>query len=332
MPSEVLLLLVVVIAVALIFDFSNGFHDAANAIATSVSTQALSPRQAITLAALMNLAGALVSTEVAATIGKGIIDLSAVTLIMVVAGLAGAISWNVFTWYLGLPTSSSHALIGGLTGSAIIVGGLDAVLWPKLVAKAIVPTLVSPIAGVILGFLIMVGLYWLFRRAVPGPVNRLFRGLQTISASFMAFTHGTNDAQKTMGVIAMALVLSGAYQEFTVPLWVILSAGGAMAFGTLVGGWRIIRTMGTRIVKLQPINGFAAETTASSILFTNAYFGFPISTTHVITSSIVGVGATKRLSAVRWGVARSILLAWLVTLPGAASLGALFAFLVGGLG
>src|SRR5918994_4742383 len=303
------LTLVAVVAVALFFDFTNGFHDAANAIATSVSTRAISPRLAVLGAAVFNFAGAFISIEVAATVAKGIVDAGVITTEVVLAGVVGAITWNLITWYLGLPTSSSHALIGGTLGSALAASDLDVVRWNGLVDKVLIPSLAAPVLGALIAFAIMIVFLWIIRRRSPGVVNRVFRRFQLGTAAFVAFTHGTNDAQKTMGIIALALVASGHIPEddFYVPTWVIASAALAMAAGTYAGGWRIIRTLGTRIAKLEPPQGFAAEAATASILFTTAHYGFPVSTTHTITGSVLGAGAARKVSAVRWGIARSIL-------------------------
>jgi inorganic phosphate transporter, PiT family len=318
------LTLVAVVVVALFFDFTNGFHDTANSIATSVSTRALSPRLAVLTAAVLNFAGAFVSIKVAATVAKGIVDPEAITLKIVLGGLVGAITWNLITWYLGLPSSSSHALIGGMIGSASAAEGFDVVKWRGLYEKVLIPSLAAPFLGVFGAAAIMVVLLWIIRRRHPGVVNRVFRRLQLVSGGFVAFTHGTNDAQKTMGIIALALVASGHLdaEKFDVPLWVILCAALAMGAGTYAGGWRIIKTLGQRVAKLDPPQGFAAQTACASILWATAHYGFPVSTTHVISGSVLGAGATRRFSAVRWGVAGNILLAWLMTLPCAAVVGA----------
>jgi inorganic phosphate transporter, PiT family len=318
------LTLVAVVVVALFFDFTNGFHDAANAIATSVSTRAISPRLAVLGAAILNFLGAFLSIEVAATVANGIVDSDVITTEVVLAGVVGAITWNLITWYLGLPTSSSHALIGGVLGSAIAANGLDVVQWSGLRDKVLIPSLAAPVIGGIGAFLLMTIIFWIIRSRSPGIVNRVFRRLQLVSAGFVALTHGTNDAQKTMGIIALALVASGHIpaDDFYVPTWVIASAAIAMAAGTYAGGWRIIRTLGTRIAKLEPPQGFAAETTTASILYTTAHLGFPVSTTHTITGSVLGAGASRRFSAVRWGVAGNILVAWVMTIPCAAAVGA----------
>ncbi|HXF97292.1 MAG TPA: inorganic phosphate transporter [Gaiellaceae bacterium] len=316
--------LVAVVVVALFFDFTNGFHDAANAIATSVSTRALAPRTAVAMAAVLNFLGAFVSLEVAATVAKGIVDADVVTLDVVLGGLVGAISWNLLTWYFGLPTSSSHALIGGVAGSAIAANGFDVILWEGVVQRVMIPSLAAPLFGVLAAAALIVGLLWIVRRRSPGTVNRIFRRTQVLSAAFVAFTHGTNDAQKTMGVITLALIAAGELrpEAFEVPLWVIVSAAAAMALGTYAGGWRIIRTLGQRVAHLEPIQGFAAETATASILWTTAHAGFPVSTTHTITGSVMGAGASRGLSAVRWGVAGNIVLAWALTVPMAGLAGA----------
>jgi PiT family inorganic phosphate transporter len=318
------LTLVAVVVVALFFDFTNGFHDTANSIATSVSTRALSPRLAVLTAAVLNFAGAFVSIKVAATVAKGIVDPEAITLKIVLGGLVGAITWNLITWYLGLPSSSSHALIGGMIGSASAAEGFDVVKWRGLYEKVLIPSLAAPFLGVLGAAAIMVVLLWIIRRRSPGVVNRVFRRLQLVSGGFVAFTHGTNDAQKTMGIITLALVASGHVDadNFHVPLWVIVCAALAMGAGTYAGGWRIIKTLGQRVAKLDPPQGFAAQTACASILWATAHYGFPVSTTHVISGSVLGAGATRRFSAVRWGVAGNIVLAWLMTLPCAAVVGA----------
>ncbi len=317
------LTLAAVVAVALFFDFTNGFHDTANSIATSVSTRALSPRAAVLMAAVLNFAGAFVSLKVAATIAKGIVDQDVITLDIVLAGLVGAITWNLITWYLGLPSSSSHALIGGVVGSASAAGGFDVVKWAGIKEKVLIPSLLAPFLGVAIAAALMLALTWLIRRRHPGTINRVFRRLQLVSGAFVAFTHGTNDAQKTMGIIALALIASGHLAPGAdPPLWVIVSAALAMAAGTYAGGWRIIKTLGQRIAKLDPPQGFAAQTACASILWGTAHFGFPVSTTHTISGSVLGAGASRRLSAVRWGVAGNILVAWLITLPCAGLVGA----------
>jgi PiT family inorganic phosphate transporter len=318
------LTLVAVVVVALFFDFTNGFHDTANAIATSVSTRAVSPRLAVLGAAILNFAGAFVSFEVAATIAKGIVVPESITLEVVLAGLVGAIAWDLITWYFGLPTSSSHALIGGVAGSAFAAAGWDVIQGGGLVEKVLIPSLAAPVFGIVGAGLFMLIILWSVRKLAPGLVNRLFRRLQIVSAGFVAFTHGTNDAQKTMGILALALVASGHLgADFErPPIWVIVSAAVAMGLGTYAGGWRIIRTLGQRVAKLEPPQGFAAETATATILWFTAHFGFPVSTTHTISGSVLGAGATRGVSAVRWGVAGNILLAWILTLPMAALIGA----------
>jgi PiT family inorganic phosphate transporter len=317
--------LAAVIVVALFFDFTNGFHDTANSIATTVSTRALSPRTAVALAAVLNFAGAFVSIKVAATIAKGIVDPSAITLNVVLAGLVGAITWNLVTWYLGLPSSSSHALIGGMIGSGVAHSGWDVVQWHGLRIKVLEPSLIAPFLGLAIAFTLGLTLTWLIRRRSPNRVNWLFRRLQVVSGSFVAFTHGTNDAQKTMGIVALALVASGHLDpDFTrPPIWVIAAAALAMAAGTYAGGWRIIKTLGQRIAKIDPPQGFAAQAACAVILWGTAHYGYPVSTTHTISGSVMGAGATRRLSAVRWGMAGNIVLAWLMTIPLAGLVGAL---------
>jgi inorganic phosphate transporter, PiT family len=314
-------LLLLTVVLALVFDFSNGWHDCANAVATVVSTRVLSPLTAVLLAGALNIAGAFFSTAVAKMIGGGIVYPDAITNTVVAASMGGAILWNLFTLILGLPTSSSHALIGGLVGAALAHGGFAAVQFQGL--RAILEAMVlSPLFGFVVGLLIMVMVSWTFFRVPRSVATRIFSRLQLLSASFMAFSHGANDAQKVMGVITLALVSSGQLTTSEVPIWVIITCALAMGLGTMVGGWRIIRTLGMKIVKLEPVHGFAAETSAATVLLFTAHFGLPVSTTHTITSSILGVGASKRLSAVRWGVTARILSAWVFTLPGAALLAA----------
>lgn len=324
---DLFVLVILVVVLALAFDFINGFHDTANAIAASVSTGVLTPRRAIWMAAILNFVGAMVGTEVAKTIGKGIIDTSIIESgavagqWVVIAALLSAIAWNLLTWHWGLPSSSSHAIIGGLIGGAVAGYGWGKLHWEG-VEKIFVFLVASPLIGGVLSFGIMVALMWIFRRALPSTVTNLFRPLQIFAAAFMAFSHGTNDAQKAMGIITLALLTGGYVQAFEVPLWVKVAAALAMALGTSAGGWKIIKTMGTRIVKLQPINGFASDTAAAFTIFTASHFGLPVSTTHVVSGAIMGVGATKRLSAVRWGVARTMVLAWIFTIPITATLAA----------
>ena len=327
-PSFTLLLLVVTFG--LVFDFLNGFHDTANAIATVVSTGVLRPRTAVLMAAVLNIVGALFGTAVATTIGRDTIDSAVVTQTMVVGALSSAIFWNVFTWYFGIPSSSSHALIGGLIGATWVSAGREHIKGAG-VEKMVTALVVSPLAGFFGAFLVMVALTWAVRRVSPQKVNTIFRRLQLLSSGFMALSHGGNDAQKTMGVITMALVVyaadpttSSASGEFHVPVWVVVACAISMGFGTACGGWRIIHTMGSKIFKLRPIHGCAAETTAALVITAATHAGFPVSTTHCITSAIMGAGATTRLSAVSWGVTRRILWAWILTIPMCALLGAGF--------
>ncbi|HYD08685.1 MAG TPA: inorganic phosphate transporter [Acidimicrobiales bacterium] len=327
-----LVLVVVVVAFALGFDYTNGFHDAANAIATSVSTRALTPRAALIMAAVFNLVGAMLGTEVAQTIGSGIIDItesesSHLGLVMVLSAVVGAIVWNLITWWFGMPSSSSHALIGALTGVGLASG--ITVHWEVILDKVVIPMVISPVVGFTLAFFLMVALLWAFRNANPHKVTRRFRIAQTASAAAMALGHGLQDAQKTMGVIVLALVAGGVQDTNEIPLWVKLSAAGAISLGTYSGGWRIMRTLGRRVIELDPARGFVAETVAASVLYTTAFaFHAPISTTQTITSAIMGVGATKRLSAVRWGVAGNIAIAWVLTIPAAATVAALMYWLL----
>ncbi len=325
-------LVVVVVAFALGFDYTNGFHDAANAIATSVSTRALTPRVALIMAAVFNLIGALLGTGVAQTIGSGIIEIGPDAgqhgLTIVLAGLIGAITWNLITWWFGLPSSSTHALIGGLTGAG--VASATTVHWDVILNKVAIPMVLSPLIGFGLAYLLMVAVLWIFRRAAPAKAQRRFRLAQTASAAAMSLGHGLQDAQKTMGVIVLALVAGGLHEGDGIPLWVKLSAAVAISAGTYAGGWRIMRTLGRRIIELDPARGFVAETVAASVLYTTAFaFAAPVSTTHTITSAIMGVGATKRLSAVRWGVAKNIGMAWVLTIPMAAGVAALMYLVLG---
>jgi inorganic phosphate transporter, PiT family len=307
------------------FDYTNGFHDAANAIASAISTRALSPRAALLLAAAANLGGALLSTGVAVTVARDIIDppSGSAGLSVLIAALVGAIGWNLTTWYFGLPSSSSQALIGGLVGAGLASG--SNVHWVSgVVGKVVIPMVVSPLIGLVLGYALMVAVLWLFRRANPHRAERGFRLAQIFSAASLAVGHGVQDAQKSMGIIVLALVTTGQLREFAVPFWVVLLCAGAIAAGTYSGGWRIMRTLGRRIFPLRPQHGFVAEATASLVLYLTAFVVHaPISTTHVITASVMGVGSTRRLSAVRWGVAREIVLAWVLTLPAAALVAAL---------
>ena len=309
---------ITIVAVALIFDYINGFHDTANAIATVVSTRVLAPRSAIIMAAALNFLGAIFSTTVAKTIAKGIVDPHDATQAVVLAALIGAIAWNLLTWRFGIPSSSSHALIGGLCGAAIAHAGVHSLLWSGIQEKVLVPLVASPLAGFAIGLIVMLLTYLLLARVHPGRIGPVFRRLQVVSAAAMAFAHGQNDAQKSMGIITLALLSGHFVHSSNIPLWVVISCAIAMAIGTSVGGWRIMHTMGHRIIRLAPVQGFAAETSAAAILFTASHFGMPVSTTHVISGSIMGVGASKRVSAVRWGVAQSMVVAWILTLPAAA--------------
>ena len=326
-------IVVLVVALALGFDFTNGFHDAANAIATSVSTRALTPRVALVMAACMNFAGALIGVGVAETIAHQIVRLpeddatsTRLTLVVIVCALLGAIAWNLLTWWLGLPSSSTHSIIGGLVGAGL-AGGLG-IYWKAVVDKVVLPMVVSPVLGFTLAFFVMVGVLWLVRRRAPSRTQRQFRLMQTVSAAAMALGHGLQDAQKTMGVIVLALVANGwAPPNSGIPLWVKLGAAAAISAGTYSGGWRIMRTLGRKIIELDPAHGFVAESVSAVILYVMAlWLKAPVSTTHTITSAIMGVGATKRLSAVRWGVAKNIVIAWVLTIPAAAAVAALFFF------
>jgi len=317
-PDGLPLLLITVLVLAVAFDYINGFHDTANAIATSVSTRALRPDQAILMSATANFVGALTGTAVAKTIASGLATTPEgdAGQIIVAAALVGAITWNLVTWRAGIPSSSSHALIGGLIGSVIAASGTGALKMEGIVGKVVIPLVTSPIIGIVLGFTLMVILLNVFRRAHPRRLNERFRRLQIVSAAFMAFSHGSNDAQKTIGIMTLALIGAGYLpHDAKIPLWVILLAASAISLGTAAGGWRIIRTMGQRVVKLDPVHGFAAETTAATIILGASAFGMPVSTTHVISSAIMGVGSSDRLSAVRWGVAGNILVAWVLTIP-----------------
>jgi len=316
-PNGFTLLLLAVFALAVAFDYVNGFHDTANAIATSVSTRALRPYQAILMSATANFLGALTGTAVAKTIAAGIATTPSgdAGQIIVMAALVGGITWNLITWRAGIPSSSSHALIGGLIGATIAASGTGALNIDGIVGKVLLPLVLSPVLGIGIGFALMVVLLNVFRRSHPRRINERFRRLQVISAAYMAFAHGSNDAQKTMGIMTLALVSAGILAEPVVPIWIILLAASAISLGTAAGGWRIIRTMGQRVVKLDPVHGFAAETTAATIILGASQFGIPVSTTHVISTAIMGVGASDRFSAVRWGVAGDIVIAWVLTLP-----------------
>ncbi len=323
MPEAFTFALLVVVVLAIAFDYINGFHDTANAIATSVATRALRPQVAVSMAAAFNFIGAFAGTAVATTIGKGLVDERTTTQAIVAAALIGAIAWNLLTWWWSLPSSSSHALIGGLLGATIIAAGAGALRIDGIVDKVLVPMVSSPVIGFVGALLLMVVLAWLFRGQARKPMATLFRRLQVLSAGYMAFAHGSNDAQKTMGIITLALFSAGAIGSIEVPVWVIIVSASALSLGTAVGGWRIMRTMGHRVVELEPVHGFAAEATAATVLVGTAHFGMPVSTTHVISSAIMGVGTSQGLRAVRWGVARSILVAWVLTIPAAGLMAAL---------
>ena len=322
---DIPLLLILIVAVALVFDFTNGAHDSANAIATVVSTKVLSPKTAVCMAAALNLFGAFLGTEVAQTVGSGIVgpDVVAGCTILVLAALLGAIFWNGLTWYLGIPSSSSHALVGGLIGAGIAYKGWDAPSYASIFKKVILPLLLSPVAGFVGGYFLMVLLTWLFVKAHPRTVNTAFKKLQVLSSAFMATSHGLNDAQKTMGVITLALVIFKVQPDVAIPAWVKVSCALAMGLGTALGGWKIVKTMGHKIFKLEPVHGFAAETAASAVIMGASAIGAPISTTHIISTTVIGVGASKRFSAVRWGVAMNLMVAWVLTIPASAFVGAL---------
>jgi inorganic phosphate transporter, PiT family len=327
MPEGFTPVLVAVLALAIAFDYINGFHDTANAIATSVTTRALKPSWAIAMSAVANFTGALIGTEVAKTVGAGLIDTNVESQTVIAAALVGAISWNLLTWRLGIPSSSSHALIGGLLGAALVSAGIGSWQMDGVLGKVLLPLVASPLIGFVAGLLLMALTFNVFRRAHPGRLNANFRRFQVVSAAFMAFSHGSNDAQKTMGIMTLALVTAGIQTTFDPPLWVILTAASALSLGTAAGGWRIIHTMGTKVVKLDPVHGFAAETTAATIIIGASQLGMPVSTTHVISSAIMGVGSSDRFKTVRWGVARSIVTAWVLTIP-ASGLTAGVAYLV----
>jgi PiT family inorganic phosphate transporter len=337
--ENVTLTLVVTILLAIAFDYINGFHDTANAIATSVATRALRPQHALLMAAAFNFIGAFAGTAVAKTIGAGLVDETTTTSAVVMAALIGAIVWNLITWYLGLPSSSSHALIGGLLGATIAAVGTGAIKVDGLVNKVLIPLVTSPVLGFIgaLGLIVILGwVVYLVTRRPDGPDRRvlsnLFRRLQVFSAGFMAFAHGSNDAQKTMGIITLALFSAGVIPTIEVPFWVIVVSATAISLGTAIGGWRIMQTMGHRVTELEPIHGFAAETTAATIIYTAAHFGMPVSTTHVISSAIMGVGTSRGVRGVKWGVARRILVAWVLTIPAAGIVGGLTWYVLNALG
>lgn len=321
-------ILILVIIIALIFEYINGFHDAANAIATVVSTKVLTPKQAVAYGAVFEILGAFMGTHVAKTIGSGIIESSCVDQYVILCALLGAITWNIFTWYFGIPSSSSHALIGGLIGASIIKAGIPVLKIDGIIEKVLIPMVTSPFVGFVVGFVVMLVLMWLFYKARPERINKHFKKLQLISSAIMAFSHGSNDAQKTMGIITLSLVTFYGLKTFIVPWWVILMCAITMGLGTMSGGWRIIRTMGSKVLTLKPIHGFAAETSAAAVILTCSHFGIPISTTHVISCSIMGVGSTKRFSAVRWGIVGRIISAWVFTIPICIILAGIFYFLL----
>src|SRR5215213_3291348 len=326
MGSEIIV--VIVVATALTFDFTNGFHDTANVVATSISTRAMPPRVAVGYASILNFAGAFVSLEVAATVANDVVEIQAnsIGLLAVFGGLVGAIAWNLITWYFGLPSSSSHALIGGMVGAVFVAEGPDAIFFEQgILGKVMIPALVAPLLAFVVGGLAILVLYRIVGRLRPGPVSGGFRFGQVMSGGLLALAHGTNDAQKTMGVITLALVANGTISadHFHVPDWVVLSAASAIALGTYVGGWRIIKTMGSRIHKMDSAQGFAAQGSGAAVILASSHVGFPLSTTHTITGAVIGSGAAKRVSAVRWGVAGNIVVAWILTLPMAAVIGGL---------
>ncbi|HZS09831.1 MAG TPA: inorganic phosphate transporter [Blastocatellia bacterium] len=329
-------LTLLIVVVALVFDYTNGFHDAANSIATVVSTRVLSPGKAVALAAFFNFAAFGLGTQVARTVGKGLVDLNQVNEWVILAGLVGAVSWNLITWYLGLPTSSSHALVGGYAGAAVAKSGLGVLIWkkwPEGWAGTLSAIVMSPLLGLLLGLLLMVAVFWIFRRTSPSRVDKYFRWGQLFSSSLFSLSHGSNDAQKTMGIILAALVIGGYHdpKNNDIPWWVVIGAYSAISLGTLSGGWRIVRTMGSKITKLKPVGGFCAETGGGLTILLMTYLGIPVSTTHTITGAIVGVGSTQRLSAVRWGVAGRIVWAWVITIPAAAGIAALIYYVISAL-
>ncbi len=317
------IILVIVVGTALAFDFTNGFHDTANVVATAISTRAVPPRTAVTLAALLNFAGAFLSLEVAAVVAKGIVDSAAITPEVVFAGLIGAIAWNLLTWWFGLPSSSSHALIGGVVGSAVAAEGFGVIISGGLFGNVLIPALIAPVLAFVVALVGITFIYKIVGMLRPGPVSRGFKLGQLATSGLLALAHGTNDAQKTMGVITLALIANGNLSEnASVPTWVVVTAASAIAAGTYVGGWRIIRTLGTRIIKMDVAQGFSAQGAGATVILAASHFGYPLSTTHVISGSVMGSGAGKRLSAVRWGVAGNIVVAWVLTLPSAAIMGA----------
>lgn len=329
MPDTAIIITAVVVLLALSFDFINGFHDTANAIATSVSTRVLTPRAAIMMSAALNLLGAFISVSVAKTIGSDIVDPTSIPQKVVIAALVGAIIWDLITWYFGIPSSSSHALIGGLLGAAIVYKFTFAVVnWTNLFDKVILWLILSPIIGFIVGFIIMTALNLILKSTRPSTVTKIFSKAQIASAAAMALNHGANDAQKSMGIITMALLSGGLITQFSVPTWVKISCAVAMALGTSVGGWKIIKTMGMNMARLAPVNGFAAETGAAAVIFTATMLNSPVSTTHIISGSIMGVGASKRLSSVRWSLAKNIVWAWVLTIPTSAIISGILIFII----
>ncbi len=318
------LVLIIVVATALTFDFTNGFHDTANVVATSISTHALSPRVAVGLAAILNFVGAFISIEVAATVAKDVVQAGAITPTVIFAGLVGAIAWNLITWYYGLPSSSSHALIGGVVGAALAAVGTSAVIGEGLTSKVLIPAVLAPIFAFAIGVLCINLAYGICGRLRPGPATRGFRLGQIVSGGMLAIAHGTNDAQKTMGIITLALIANGnlSSEGFEVPIWVIVTSASAIALGTYTGGWRIIRTMGTKIIKMDSAQGYSAQGAGAAVILASSHYGFPLSTTQVIAGGVMGAGAGKRLSAVRWGVAGNLVIAWVLTLPASAAIGA----------
>jgi inorganic phosphate transporter, PiT family len=322
--SEADLILGIVVATALAFDFTNGFHDTANVVATSISTRAMQPRVAVGYAAALNFVGAFISLEVAATVAKDVVDPLEITTTVIFAGLVGAICWNLITWYFGLPSSSSHALIGGVVGATFVASGSGAILGDGILGKVLIPAVIAPVLAFAVGAVGIIVCYRIVGRQRPGLVTRGFRFGQVLSGGMLALAHGTNDAQKTMGVITLALIANGNLAESAeVPTWVVIAAASAIALGTYTGGWRIIRTMGTRIIKMDAAQGFSAQGAGAAVILASSHFGFPLSTTQVIAGGVMGAGAGKRVSAVRWGVAGNIVTAWLLTLPAAAGIGAL---------
>jgi len=319
------IILIIVIATALAFDFTNGFHDTANVVATAISTRAVPPKIAVGFAAILNFVGAFLSLEVAATVGKAIVEADAITPTIVFAGLVGAIAWNIATWWFGLPSSSSHALIGGLVGAAFAAEGPDAILGEGLLGKVVVPAFIAPVLAFLVAGLSILLIYRIVGQLRPGPVTRGFKAGQLASGGLLALSHGTNDAQKTMGIITLALVAHGniAADDFHVPTWVVVSSASAIALGTYSGGWRIIRTMGSKIIKMDPAQGFAAQGAGAAVILAASHAGYPLSTTHTISGAVMGSGAAKRLSAVRWGVAGNMVVAWILTIPAAALIGAI---------